>query len=209
MGLTLNGGWGGSPGCLNQIPGPLPRLTSYPRNPHRLRAGVVAQPSSPLRIRLEQDGPIESVNRMHPLTASPISLTLHFDGSCDKPGGTPKYGWHIDTPDGVRVADGIGKWAATDPAIRTNNTAEWAGLRAGLVWLSKLRLPVDVLLIHGDSNVVINVLNGEWNSRKEHLTAFRDECLKLLKTIDAGHIEATWIPREENAEADRLSKSRA
>lgn len=136
----------------------------------------------------------------------PLTLILHFDGSCDpNPGGTPKYGWHIDTDDGVRIADGTGHWACMEN--RTNNTAEWAGLRAGLTWLSKFRLPIDVLYIRGDSNLVINTFTGEWKCKKEHLRAFRDECVKLLGMIDAGHIEVTWVPRERNAAADVLSKA--
>ncbi len=144
------------------------------------------------------------------IITTPIALTLRFDGSCNpNPGGIPSYGWHIDGPDGLRFADGIGTCPMSDPSLCTNNTAEWAGLRAGLLWLSKFRLTIDVLEIRGDSNLVINVLNGDWKSKKPHLTALRDECRMLLDMIDAGHIEATWIPREENAEADRLSKSRA
>ncbi len=140
----------------------------------------------------------------------PPILFLNFDGACwPNPGGLPTFGWHIDNDAGEHVAHGKGTCPRTNPAHRTNNTAEWAGLRAGLLWLQGYSKPIDALHIRGDSQLVIYQLTGRMRTSKPHLVELRDECRKILDTIEAAHIEVTWIPREENAEADRLSKSRA
>jgi ribonuclease HI len=136
-----------------------------------------------------------------------MDLVLHFDGGCwPNPGGVTRYGWHLDTAEGVRVADSSGVYPAEGEA-RTNNTAEWAALEAGLRWLSKLRLPINTLLILGDSQLVVRQFKGEWKCKKPWLLEFRESCRELLGGLDVGHVSVEWRPREENAEADALTRS--
>ena len=135
-----------------------------------------------------------------------VCLILHFDGSCyPNPGGRASYGWHIDVEHAGsstdRLADGHG--AVTDNPT-SNNIAEWRGLEAGLRWLSCWRSPVEHLTIVGDSQLVLNQLRGDWRCKKAHLGKLRDTCQKILS--EAGwEWTATWVPREQNAEADALA----
>jgi ribonuclease HI len=136
-----------------------------------------------------------------------LDLVLHFDGSCDpNPGGIPSYGWHLDTVEGERVAQGSGALTYLPVEQRTNNTAEFAALRAGLTWIAALQfVPVDRLVVVGDSQLVVQVISGKWKAKKPHLWELAADCRHLIEQLDVGHFEIKWVRREFNAEADRLA----
>lgn len=142
------------------------------------------------------------------MTTTPMTMTLHFDGACTvNPGGVMTFGWHLDTTDGRRVAEGSGPINGYPREERSCNTAEFEAALAGLEWVSQFRLlPIDVLRVVGDSQLVINVLSRSWKAKKSHLRALAERCRLAVEEIDAGHIEYQWVPRERNGEADRLSK---
>lgn len=115
------------------------------------------------------------------------------------------YGWHCETDDGNLVASTSGNLSGS--LHRTNNIAEYEALLAGLQWLVAYKaVSIDTLTILGDSQLVVKTVNHEWKCKKTHLKELRDACLHELRQIDAGHIVLEWIPREQNTEADRLSK---
>jgi ribonuclease HI len=62
--------------------------------------------------------------------------------------------------------------------------------------------------IHGDSNLVINQLNGRWRIRKGLYLAIAIETKELLAYLRGleWQINFCWIPREQNKECDALSK---
>lgn len=132
-----------------------------------------------------------------------MSWVIHFDGCCEpiNPGGTAAYGWTIHSePDGLIVDSGSGV-VGKGPGM-TNNVAEWAALEAAVKAFVDAGLEGD-LTIWGDSNLVINQLTGRWQCKKEHLAQARDRVLALLRGKEW---KAAWIPREQNEEADALSK---
>ena len=137
-----------------------------------------------------------------------VAMTLHFDGACTvNPGGVMSFGWHLDTADGRRVAEGSGPIHGYPPEERSCNTAEFEAALAGLEWVSQFRLlPVDSLLVVGDSQLAINILAGTWKAKKSHLRTLAERCRLAVAEIDVGHLEFKWVPRERNGEADRLSK---
>ena len=85
--------------------------------------------------------------------------------------------------------------------IKTNNEAEylWAyyGIKRWIeLWAKSIELKMD-------SKLVIEQLSWKWKIKKDELKKINLEIIWLIwKTID---IKYTWIPREENKEADRLS----
>jgi ribonuclease HI len=62
--------------------------------------------------------------------------------------------------------------------------------------------------IHGDSNLVINQLNGKWRVRKGLYLSITIETKALLAYLRGlgWQISFCWIPREQNEECDALSK---
>ncbi len=140
-------------------------------------------------------------------------IELYFDGACEpfNPGGTASYGWVIKKDNKI-IKEGSGI-VGTGEGM-TNNIAEYSALIKGLEEFLILNLK-EKLLIKGDSNMVINMINGRWGWNKKrsiwqphqkmpHLKELLDKALQQLNKID---YEAQWIPREENKEADALSKN--
>ena len=58
----------------------------------------------------------------------------------------------------------------------------------------------------GDSMLVINQITGSWKCNKEHLQKARDRCKELITKITPQQFELEWVPREQNEEADALSR---
>ncbi len=146
-----------------------------------------------------------------------LVITLRFDGSC-RGNGTPTavggYGFTIafsGHPSPV-IADS-GAVPAREGEPITNNVAEWAGLEAGLRCLLENGLAADRLMIVGDSMLVIKQLRGGWRCKKRHLALARDRCRKLLaKLLNLNRFtswKAKWVPRNQNQEADALSRQPA
>lgn len=86
--------------------------------------------------------------------------------------------------------------------LRTNNEAEylWAYYwveRAIQLWATEIELFMD-------SSLVINQLSWNWKIKKQELREINDDIIKLIKNNNI-KIKYTWIAREFNKEADRLS----
>lgn len=135
---------------------------------------------------------------------NPMKLVLHFDGSTTvNPGGVMRLGWHLDS-DGRRVAEESGPIHGYPDAERSCNTAEFEAVLAGLEWVAAFRLaPVSALTVCGDSQLVIRILNGEWKAKKPHLKLLAEQCRLTLAEMKHP-VKFVWIPRERNAEADRI-----
>lgn len=134
-------------------------------------------------------------------------LVLYFDGSCKRnPGGPGGWGFRVvDAGTGGQVGAGHGGIPA-GPLV-TNNVAEWRALIEGLRWLAAYPEPIDAVLVRGDSELVIRQAGGEWRVKKSHHKPLHAEAQRLAGEVNCGHMEFEWLPREQNAETDALSKS--
>ncbi|MEA2046430.1 MAG: ribonuclease HI family protein [Euryarchaeota archaeon] len=87
------------------------------------------------------------------------------------------------------------------PDCGTNNIAEYMALLAGIS--KALELGWKHVMIEGDSELVINQVNGAWKINKEHLKSLYAQVVKELSKFDSYTIN--WIPREKNSIADELA----
>jgi ribonuclease HI len=126
----------------------------------------------------------------------------YFDGGCKKnPGTVGSYGFIICQP-----------WIEKKDVIRgkriTNNVAEYKGLLNVLKELHKLQLTG--YTIHGDSQMVVKIVNKLWGNHKGSWNPHRknkdlhDLAIKCRNLLEKGNHKLTWIPREENVMADEL-----
>lgn len=133
-------------------------------------------------------------------------VRLWFDGACEpvNPGGIATGGWIIR--DGEQVYTGHNEVCRGDGA--TNNVAEWTALGMALRYMldNSQQFSGSVLTIYGDSQLVIEQLNRRWKCNKIHLQKLRDRCWAILGELALPSWTATWIPREQNTEADALSR---
>lgn len=137
--------------------------------------------------------------------------TLNFDGSCGpkNPGGTAAYGFVLAKDNNFVLNDhGV---IGSGPGM-TNNLAEFHALWRGLVAFNRLMSGTDqksTLRVRGDSNLVIQIMNGRWRASKDKPYYLDYEGANALRNLltKAGHrIEFSWVPRAENQECDDLSK---
>ena len=130
-------------------------------------------------------------------------LIVHFDGSCDpNPGGVCTYGFVIRRGEAV-VHRESGTAAPRGPGA-TNNVAEYTGCLRALEWLSANGVP-EPILVRGDSELAIKQLNGAYRVKSPLLQPLHARIRALVRDFPSVRFE--WIPRERNAEADRLSKA--
>lgn len=152
------------------------------------------------QFELEKTGRIEPENRRP-------SIVAYFDGCCEpiNPGGTASYGVVIQK-DGETIHEASKVFLPEKGRERetSNNVAEYSGFRHILEWLIGEALNEAEIKIFGDSNLVIQQMFGSWRIKKGLYTPIAWRCCELLKefTKISGH----WIPREQNALADKLSK---
>ncbi len=129
-----------------------------------------------------------------------------FDGACEpvNPGGTATSGAIVKDKEGsVLLEEGrlVGKGGGM-----SNNVAEYAAIIRVFKYLIS-RSPGHVI-VHGDSKLVINQLNGKWAARKGLYYPTYLEARELLCRLRSlgWQIDLAWIPRTQNEECDALSR---
>ena len=130
-------------------------------------------------------------------------VMVHFDGACQPPGseGVAGWGFVIDGP-GLHYED-FGLATRPYSPHSTNNVAEYVGAIRALEQLRSVGYSGPVVL-EGDSQLVIRQMTGEYEVRTEHLKAYHGWLRRLADGF--AKVEFRWVPREENALADALSK---
>ena len=128
-------------------------------------------------------------------------ITIYFDGLCypKNPGGVAAYGYIVyrDSEPIWRGFGGVGEGRGM-----TNNVAEYEGLMAAAQWLVDEGIEGKIL-IKGDSELVIKQMKGEYRVTSATSKKYVPEIKRLLQGKD---VSFSWVAREENEEADRLSR---
>ncbi|MGM9948950.1 MAG: reverse transcriptase-like protein [Lysinibacillus sp.] len=136
------------------------------------------------------------------METEPHNITLYFDG-----------GFDIQTKaSGLGVAIYYEKDGKTQRLRRnayvsgldSNNEAEYAALHLALVELDLMDVHHQTIRVVGDSQVVINQLNGEWPAYEKNLAEWADKIEDKLRALGL-KAEYELVPRKENSEADRLA----
>lgn len=132
-------------------------------------------------------------------------LLIHCDGSIadQNPGGRGFTGWVIQAESGEVIRCGSNA-LGTHPEM-SNNVAEYGAVLAALNHLVATGQTTQGLRVFSDSQLIVRQLTGEYRCAKPVLRYLRDVIWSLAKKFPSA--EYIWIPREQNKEADRLSKS--
>jgi ribonuclease HI len=119
-----------------------------------------------------------------------------FDGATQLDGSLCGAGGHIFINSYTSY-----RWTLND-GQGTNTKAELLGAWASLILAQ--RLNIEVMLLFGDSKVIIDWINDKADLRSAALECWKErtiEAIRLFKSLSASHIY-----REDNAIADHLSK---
>lgn len=119
-----------------------------------------------------------------------------FDGSAHPNPGRCGIGAVLEGPGGLRVQ-------LSRPAGYGNSSeAEYLALIAVLE--AAVEHGADTLVVHGDSQVVIDDVNAPDSASAPVLRAYRNRARSLLGRLPGAALR--WIPRHKNAQADALSQ---
>lgn len=129
-----------------------------------------------------------------------IDHTIYFDGATRESNPSDKIGYGV-------IIDGEEHMGSMYSCIGnlTNNLAEYHGFLLALRLIEHLEYE-GTILIMGDSKLLIKQMTGEWKIKEGIYCSLARGCLNILKRLDHLDIRLKWIPREENKEADALSK---
>jgi ribonuclease HI len=123
---------------------------------------------------------------------------MYFDGSL-KLGGA-STGVLFISPEGKQL-----KYVLQILWQATNNEAEYEALIHGLRITTSLGIKWS--LVYGDSAVVINQVNKDWDCTKDNMDAYCAEVRKLEKNFQG--LEILHVLRDSNVVADVLTKLRS
>ncbi|GAV79929.1 RVT_3 domain-containing protein [Cephalotus follicularis] len=84
----------------------------------------------------------------------------------------------------------------------TNNESEWEALIAGLT-IAK-HLEVQKIEDSGDSQLVVGLVNGEYEAREDSMAKYLTHIQSLKSAFQVFRV--LKVPRAENTRADQLSK---
>ena len=132
-------------------------------------------------------------------------VILYFDGLCEpkNPSGVATYGYVVYKGCN-KIHEGYGLVGAGmfgDDV--SNNVAEYTAMIRGLEYLISFGYNIDVI-VRGDSQLTIKQMQGKYAVRAKRLIKLHEKANALRKTIQK--IAFEWVPRENNEEADLLSR---
>jgi len=140
-------------------------------------------------------------------------IQVHTDGSIQEknPGGVACWGWiafedvatPLSKPYLERIRIGYGYGIACEGEGATSNVAEYQAVIEALTWLAE-HCPGSRIMIVSDSQLVVYQLTGKYGVSKEHLKALRDRVRGMMSKF--AEVRFTWVPREQNTQADELSR---
>lgn len=137
------------------------------------------------------------------------TITCYFDGCCEpvNPGGTASYGAVIFRDD-KRIWECSKIFYPQKGKERetSNNVAEYLGFTAILEYLLEHKLEKESITIYGDSNLVIQQMQGNWRIKQGYYVPIAKNAKSILARFKKQPV-LQWIPREENDIADELSKA--
>jgi ribonuclease HI len=130
-------------------------------------------------------------------------IVVYIDGLCEptNPDGVACWGLWI-YKDGVKQFGGKG--VIGEGAGMSNNLAEYTALCKALKELINHGWQNEEVVVKSDSRLLVNQMTGWWEVHGGLYYPAYAEAVKLAQSFSK--ISFMWIPREENEEADALSR---
>ena len=125
-----------------------------------------------------------------------VAVIAYIDGGARGNPGPAGYGVRIETSDGTLIEELHGSIG-----VATNNVAEYRALVAALTYLDQHGFRDAT--IKSDSQLLIKQMLGEYRVRSPGIPPLHREASALVERL--GKIRFEHIPRNMNAEADRLA----
>ncbi|MCG8655041.1 MULTISPECIES: bifunctional RNase H/acid phosphatase [unclassified Yimella] len=130
------------------------------------------------------------------------ALIVEADGGSRGNPGVAGYGALVrDASTGELLAE-----RAEPLGSASNNVAEYSGLIAGLEAAAEID-PSARVEVRMDSKLVVEQMAGRWKIKHEDMKRLALEAQEIVRSLTTagGTVTWTWIPREKNKDADKLS----
>lgn len=129
-------------------------------------------------------------------------ITVYCDGLCEpNPGGIATCGWVVYR--GKRRLKKFCSLVCSGPGA-TNNLAEYSAVISALEWLLDKDLHDRQIEICTDSQLVAYQLTGRYSVKSPFIIPLFKKANGMINLFMS--VKVKWIPREQNKEADKLSK---
>ena len=134
-------------------------------------------------------------------------MVIYFDGASKyNPKGPAGCGWVIyqmnkNGGDCNKIARGR-RYLGYNIS---NNQAEYKGLEAALDYVIESGITCDGLYIRGDSQIVINQLDGLYKVRSPKIVSYNMACVLKLQQVNKTFVKYTHVIRNRNRVADALA----
>ncbi len=132
-----------------------------------------------------------------PLSTRTAPYVVTFDGGADPNPGKGYGSFHIASPTGQEILERRDFSGSGTPM--TNNQAEYRTLIEALIFLKQKlgeRAALEHVRVDGDSQLVINQVQGTWKVRQENLKPLRSEAATLGSSF--GSISYRWHRRDNS-----------
>lgn len=139
----------------------------------------------------------QTLSDLHERLSSDDHIELYVDGAADLHSKTSGIGgvFYVDGNEVESFSEFFGD--------ATNNEAEYNALIRGLQIAEEMN--VSQISIFADSQLVVNQINGEFRVKHENMIPLHALALELLDHFNSWSV--SYIPREDNTVADKLSKA--
>lgn len=131
-----------------------------------------------------------------------MSIIVYCDGACVpvNPGGYACWAWVAKDDTGAVVQTDYG--CIGHGTGMTNNVAEYAAVIQALKHAQQAGWTG--IQVRADSQLIVRQITGQYACNAPGLPALRDEARTIGRALQA---RIKWIPREENEEADALTRT--
>ncbi len=124
-------------------------------------------------------------------------LIIHADGASRGNPGDAAGGAVVTRADTGDVVAEVGVICG----VATNNVAEYRGMIAGVEVAKKL-FPDATVTIRLDSKLVVEQMSGRWKVKHPDMQQLVKRAWQVIGDMA---VSFTWVPREDNSDADRLA----
>ncbi|MEM1573334.1 MAG: ribonuclease HI [Candidatus Methanomethylicaceae archaeon] len=130
-------------------------------------------------------------------------IIVFIDGLVEpiNPGGVATYGFVIYNNE-TKLLEKFG--VIGKGPLMSNNLAEYYALYEALKFLIENKLNNEEIIVKSDSQLLVNQMNGLWKIKGGLYYPIYKKVSNFLKKFL--NIKFIWIPREQNIEADLLSR---
>ena len=136
------------------------------------------------------------------LEEEPHDVTLFFDGGFHRETKESGLGFAIYYEQNGKKYR-VRKNALVDH-LNSNNEAEYAALHFALQELQFIGVHHQSIVVKGDSQVVINQMQGDWPVYEEDLNEWANKIDRLSENLGLS-VHYIHVPRQQNGEADQLA----